>query len=127
MSIFFFTKCILELLQAIVDTHVGCTIAGAMVNVLVYADNIVLLASSWVALQFLIVILDYNIKHIDIVCNISRTQKPHPWLSETRILIKSQLPKFPDMDEGLYHIVSQIDFKHLSNLLIQGLSLLFLR
>jgi len=34
----------------------------------------------------------------------------------TRILIKFQLPKFPDMDEGLYHIVFQKDFKHLSSL-----------
>jgi len=54
-------------------------------------------------------------------------EKPHLWLSETRILIKSKLPKFQDMDEGLYHIVFQKDFKHLSNLLLQGLSLIFLR
>jgi len=54
-------------------------------------------------------------------------EKSHLWLSETRILIKSILPKFPEMYEGLYHIVFQKDFKHLSNLLIQGLSLILLR
>jgi len=43
------------LLQAIVDTHMGCNIAGVMVNVLVYANGIVLLVSSWVALQFLVI------------------------------------------------------------------------
>jgi len=37
-------------------------------------------------------------------------EKAHLWLSETRILIKSQLPKFPDMDEGLYHIIFQKRF-----------------
>jgi len=56
-----------------IDTRIGCNIAGVMVNVLVYADDIVLLAPSWVALQFLIDILDYNIEHIGIVCNISKT------------------------------------------------------
>jgi len=60
-------------LQAIVDTRIGCNIAGVMVIVLGYADDIVLLVASWVALQFLIDLLDYNIKHIDIVCNISKT------------------------------------------------------
>ena len=61
------------MLQAIVDTHIGCNIAGVMVNVLAYADDIVLLAPSWVALQFLIDLLDFNIKQIDIVCNICKT------------------------------------------------------
>jgi len=37
-------------------------------------------------------------------------EKLHPWLSETSIHIKSQLPKFLDMDEGLYHIVFKKDF-----------------
>jgi hypothetical protein len=68
-----FTRYIRELLQAIVDTRIGCNIAGVMVNVLAYADDIVLLAPSWVALQFLIDILDFNINQIDIVCNISKT------------------------------------------------------
>jgi len=69
----FFTRYIREMLQAIVDTRIGCTIAGVMINVSACADDIVLLAPSWVALQFLIDILDDNIKHIDIVCNISKT------------------------------------------------------
>jgi len=44
----FSTRYIRELLQAIVDTRIGCNIAGVTVNVLVYADDIVLLAPSWV-------------------------------------------------------------------------------
>jgi len=61
-------------LQAIVDTRIGCNIAGVMV--IVYSlcrGHIVLLAPSRVTLQFLTDILDCNIKHIDIVCNISKT------------------------------------------------------
>jgi len=46
LSPFFFTRYIRELLQAIVDTRIDCNIAGVMVNVLVYADDYVLLAPS---------------------------------------------------------------------------------
>jgi len=38
--------------------------------------------------------------------------KLHPWLSETHILIKSQLPKFLDMSEDLHHIVFRKYFEY---------------
>ena len=44
-----------------------------MMNVLAYADDIVLLAPSWFALQTLLDVLDINIRQIDITYNTSKT------------------------------------------------------
>ena len=68
-----FNRYIRELLQAIIDTRVGCNIGGLMMNVLAYADDIVLLAPSWAAMQTLLDILDINIRLIDMSCNTSKT------------------------------------------------------
>jgi len=73
LSPFLFTRYIRELLQAIIDVHIGCNIAGVMMNVLAYADDIVLLAPSWVALQSLLSVLEIGIKEIDVTCNTSKT------------------------------------------------------
>ena len=60
-------------IQAVIDTRVGCNIGCIMMNVLAYADDIVLLAPSWIAVQTLLDVLDINIRKIDIMCNTSRT------------------------------------------------------
>lgn len=73
LSPFLFTRYIRELLQAIIDTHIGCNIGGIMMNVLAYADDIVLLAPSWAALQALLDVLDININSSDITCNTDKT------------------------------------------------------
>ena len=40
-----------------------------MLNLLAYADDLVLLAPSWIALQELITVLELNINYIDVLCN----------------------------------------------------------
>ena len=45
-----FSRYIRDLLAEITQLHVGCNIGGLFVNVLAYADDIVLLAPSWSAL-----------------------------------------------------------------------------
>ena len=62
LSPILFIRYILELLQAITDTRVGCNVGGLMMNVLAYADDIILLAPSWFALQTLLDVLDINIR-----------------------------------------------------------------
>jgi len=42
-------------------------------NVLAYADDIALLAPSWAAMQYLIEVLDVNIKDINMICNTDKT------------------------------------------------------
>ena len=44
-----------------------------MMNVLAYADDIALLSPSWAAMQYLIEVLDMNIKDINMICNTDKT------------------------------------------------------
>jgi len=46
LSPFLFTRYIREVLSAIVNSNIGCSIGGCMVNILAYADDLVLLAPS---------------------------------------------------------------------------------
>ena len=51
LSQFLFTRYIRPLLAVISSSNVGCYIGGIAVNMFAYADDIVLLAPSWHALQ----------------------------------------------------------------------------
>jgi len=46
LSPYRFTRYIREVLSGIVDSNIGCNIGGYMVNILAYADDLVLLAGS---------------------------------------------------------------------------------
>ena len=61
------------LLYALSQSRLGCNIGGMIVNVLAYADDMVLLAPSWHALQELIKILEYCCASQCIVCNTKKT------------------------------------------------------
>ena len=52
---------------------IECNIGGLFVNVLVYADDMVLLSQSWHAMQELIKILEYCCIKLDIVGNTKKT------------------------------------------------------
>ena len=58
-----------DLVIAILSTKVGCNIGGLFVNILAYADDVVLLAPSWSALQLLINMLADCALTIDMLCN----------------------------------------------------------
>ena len=51
LSPFLFTLYIREVLSGIINSNIGRNIGGYMVNILAYADDLVLLAPSWRALQ----------------------------------------------------------------------------
>jgi len=54
LSPYLFPKYLRHLLCVISGSHIGCRIGGLPVNIIAYADDIVLLAPSWHALQALI-------------------------------------------------------------------------
>lgn len=60
-------------MSQISNTGVGCNIGGIFINVLAYADDIVLLAPSWNALQQLLSVLEMHIADIDMTCNVKKT------------------------------------------------------
>ena len=69
----FFTRYIREVLSNIVNSNVGCNLGGTFVNILAYADDIVLLAPSWAGLQCLINLLANSVSLIGMTCNVKKT------------------------------------------------------
>ena len=51
----------------------GCNVGGKFYNILAYADDMVLLAPSWFALQHLIDILSVLVAEIEMSCNVMKT------------------------------------------------------
>jgi hypothetical protein len=73
LSPYFFTRYIRELILEVLHCNVGCNIGGIFCNILAYADDIVLLAPSWGALQCLINLLNSCAIDIDMSCNVAKT------------------------------------------------------
>ena len=73
-SPFLFTRYIRPLLAVISSSNVGCQIGGIAVNIFAYADDIVLLAPSWHALQDLLLLLDKCCKELGMLCNTYKTK-----------------------------------------------------
>jgi hypothetical protein len=53
--------------------HIGCNIGGIFYNILAYADDIVLIAPSWSAMQLLINALHDESMSIDMIINVKKT------------------------------------------------------
>jgi hypothetical protein len=73
LSPLLFARYIWKVFAAIVGAGIGCNVGGMFINVLAYADDIVILAPAWRALQQLIDILSVNAKDIDLKINASKT------------------------------------------------------
>ena len=73
LSPYLFTRYIRDLLTVISSSGIGCKVGGHPINILAYADDIVLIAPSWKALQKLLNILNEQASLIDMVCNADKT------------------------------------------------------
>ena len=73
MSPYLFTRYIRELLQSIRGMQIGCNIGGVFINVLAYADDLVLLAPSWNAMQQMLKVLYSEFSLLDMSCNVQKT------------------------------------------------------
>ena len=68
-----FARYIRDLLGIVIDADVGCFIGNHCMNILVYADDLVLLAPSWHALQLLLDVLHVQSSLIDLTYNVRKT------------------------------------------------------
>ena len=75
----------------------GCNVAGFYIIVLAYADDLVLLAPSWKALQSLLDLLFVNTEAIDTTCNVNKT---FCMLFNPRDLTKVVAKAFPQFHLG---------------------------
>jgi len=73
LSPFLFCRYIRDLLQEIVQSGIGCNIGGIFMNILAYADDIVLLAPTRRAMQALLVILEKHSNILNMSCNVNKT------------------------------------------------------
>jgi len=73
LSPYLFTCYVRPLITALCQSRIGCNVGGMFVNILVYADDMVLLAPSWRALQDLLHILEAGCLKLDMVCNTKKT------------------------------------------------------
>ena len=73
LSPYLFNRYIRDMLVELESTQEGCNIGGMFVNVLAYADDIVLLAPAWKALQRFIDVLLVHSRIIDMECNAQKS------------------------------------------------------
>jgi len=73
LSPLLFTRYIKQILVKLVSAQIGCNIGGIVMNILAYADDIVLLAPAWRAMQRLLDILSDEACMINMECNVGKT------------------------------------------------------
>ena len=73
LSPYLFTRYIRDLIYTVVETGIGCMLGGKVINLLAYADDLVLLAPSWRAMQQLLSILNVQADNLNLSCNVNKT------------------------------------------------------
>ena len=73
LSPFLFRFYIRDLISVVTNTNLGCSFAGKMLNLLAYADDMVLLAPSWHALQSLLHAVEDAASSINMSFNTKKT------------------------------------------------------
>ena len=73
LSPWLFARYIRDLLTEVVVSNVGCNVGGTFINILAYADDIVLIAPSWQGLQHLLNIVEQHSKAIDMSLNAQKS------------------------------------------------------
>jgi len=71
-SPYLFARYIGELLGSVRNTGIECFVGDVCINILAYADDIVVLAPSWHALQILLNVLHSQSILIDMRCNVNK-------------------------------------------------------
>ena len=87
MSPYLFSRYIHELLGEVIQSRCDCCIGDMMLNVLAYADDLVLLAPSWRAMHYLLHLLNKLSTSIDMIY--STIERPYVWFSAKAALKNS--------------------------------------
>lgn len=114
LSPYLFTRYVRELTNTIVSIHIGCNIGGVFYNILAYADDIVLLAPSWRALQLLINILSQCSIDIQMSCNVAKTVCMVFNPNSRKMIVDSDFPCFTLNGVALQFVK---EFKYLGHII----------
>jgi len=119
LSPFLFSRYIRDLIYETAYSGFGCKIANHSLNILAYADDIVLLAPSWKALQNLLSILYAHAVYINMSINIQKTVAM-VFAPKRRSMIVAT--EFPMLQIGLSYIKYVQQFKYLGHIITNGLT-----
>jgi len=93
---------------------VGCNVGGVYTNILTYADDVVLIAPSWMALQYLINMLADGATIIDMLSNIDKTVCMVFPPKDKRKVVTSTFPAFKLGNVALKFVT---EFKYLGHII----------
>jgi hypothetical protein len=114
LSPYLFTRYIRIILLNIVNSNIGCTIGDMFINIIAYADDMVLLAPSWAGLQLLLNILADSISGIDMLYNVKKTVCTNFLPSDRNRVVSYVFPSLHFNDVPLSFVNS---FRYLGHLL----------
>ena len=57
------------MIRSVGDVGVGCVIGGQVINIVAYADDIVIIALSWTAMQLLLSFLNAQLVMLELTSN----------------------------------------------------------
>ena len=114
LSPYLFSRYIRDMIKSIADTGIGCAINNKLINILAYADDIVLIAPSWRALQILINVLQLNAKEINMTFNTDKTVAMIFAPKDRHWVVKTEFPQFK-IDNSYINYVPQ--FKYLGHII----------
>jgi len=114
-----FARYIRELLSSVRNTGIGCFVGDVCMNILAYADDIVVLATSWHALQSLLNVLHSQSVPVDMSCNVNKTVCMMPKLKRQSSIIRAH---FPPLRLGASSVQYVSNFKYLGHIIMGNLS-----
>lgn len=119
LSPYLFSRYIRDLLHDLQSAQLGCNIGGIFTNVLAYADDIVLLAPSWRALQCLLNVFWEGIQTLDMTCNVSKSVC---MIFNPRQHVKIVAKTFPLLNVGGSNLQFVTEFKYLGHIISNDFS-----
>lgn len=119
LSPLLFSRYLRDLVMYILNSNTGCNIGGRYCNIFAYADDIVLLAPSWRALQQLINLLHTCAIEINMSCNVAKTVCMVFRPTRSRFVVAEAFPQFI-LDGKPLEFVNE--FKYLGHVLNNDLN-----
>ena len=118
LSPYLFRFYVRDIIQTVTQTRVGCNIGGVMINLLCFADDMVLLAPTWGGLQFLIDKLYALAKCVNMAFNICKTVCMVFNPLRSRMIVNRVFPAFTVCNTDLKFVNK---FKYLGNIITDDL------
>jgi Reverse transcriptase (RNA-dependent DNA polymerase) len=119
LSPYLLTLYIRDLLSEIESSKIGCNLGGMFINVLAYADDMVLLAPSWRAMEMLLATLVSHITKIDMICNSNKTVcMVFNHLDRNKVVSRM----FPPFTPGTTKLQYVDEFKYLGHIIFNDFS-----